>query len=75
MVGTNLEEKESIATHVTPSEDIPDHFSFEINDNGYDWFRGNDPSEARVAISALGLRYYWKGSHRRLGEITMDTSK
>ena len=37
-VGIDIGEKESVATYMSPSGDIIEHFTFEMKDSGYNEF-------------------------------------
>ncbi len=40
---------------MSPSGDILDHFSFEMNDSGYEYFKNKIPLEVKIAFEASGL--------------------
>ena len=49
-VGIDIGEKESVATHMSPSGDIIGEFTFPMNSEGYRKFREKIPSETRIAF-------------------------
>ena len=67
MVGIDIGEKESVVTYLSPSGDTLDHFSFEMNDYGYNLFRGKIPSGVRIAFEASGSAYVVNSTLRKLG--------
>lgn len=42
---------------MSPSGDILDHFSFEMNDSGYEYFKNKIPLEVKIAFEASGLAF------------------
>ncbi len=67
VVGIDIGEKESVATYMSPSGDILDHFSFEMSDNGYNLFKEKVPDEVRIAFEASGLAYVVYNRLKSLG--------
>ena len=66
-MGIDIGEKESVATYMSPSEDILDHFNFSMNDSGYDEFKKKIPSGVKIAFEASGLAYVVSNKLKSLG--------
>ncbi|MGC8692727.1 MAG: IS110 family transposase [Thermoplasmata archaeon] len=56
-VGIDIGESESVAHFVSASGDTLEHFSFKMNDAGFNEFRKKIPVNARIAFEASGLAY------------------
>ncbi|MGC8630109.1 MAG: IS110 family transposase [Thermoplasmata archaeon] len=56
-VGIDIGESESVAHFVSASGDTLEHFSFKMNDAGFNEFRRKIPVNARIAFEASGLAY------------------
>ena len=67
VVGIDIGEKESVATYMSPSGDILDHFNFSMNDSGYDEFKKKIPSGVKIAFEASGLAYVVSNKLKSLG--------
>ena len=50
VVGIDLGEKESNATHISPDGEIKEGFKFPMNRDGYTEFRNKKPLETRKVI-------------------------
>jgi hypothetical protein len=57
VVGIDIGERESVATYLSPTGDIIEQFSFEMNEGGYNQFRDKIPAGVRIAFEASGLAY------------------
>ena len=67
VVGIDIGDKERVATYMSPSGDILDHFNFSMNDSGYDEFKKKIPSGVKIAFEASGLAYVVSNKLKSLG--------
>ncbi len=52
---------------MSPSGDILDHFSFEMNDSRYEYFKNKIPLEVKIAFEAFGIVYMVSNKLKSLG--------
>ena len=57
VAGIDLGDRESLTTVLSPIGDVTDRFTFPMNEEGYAYFAGRVPKEARVAFESTIIAY------------------
>jgi transposase len=57
IAGVDLGDSSSLTTVLSPTGEVADRFSFQMNEEGYALFSGRVPKDARVAFEATGMAY------------------
>ena len=67
IAGVDLGDSSSLATVLTPTGEIADRFSFQMSEEGYTYFSGRVPKDAKVAFEATGMAYPFSRTLREHG--------
>ncbi len=73
-VGIDIGESESVAHFVSASGDTLEHFSFKMNDEGFNEFKKKIPVNARIAFEASGLAYPVLKKLQNLGYVDITVA-